>query len=174
MVTFKVPGKHGDHSITASDGTNTSKATFTVESTPPIIPQPLKPEMGVKVKTPITFDWEDVTDNSSPVTYNLQVALASDFTASSLLLDKTAIAKSEYTLTDTEELKLAGQTSRLFWKIKAIDAALNESDWTGTGDFSVSQPFKFTGWPLYLSIGVGAVLIFLLGFWMGRRTAFYY
>jgi hypothetical protein len=175
VVTFQVPpGKHGDHTITASDGTNSNKATFTVESTPPKIPQPEKPQMGVKVKAPITFDWEDVTDNSSPVTYNLQVASASDFVGSSLILDKKDIAKSEYTLTEAEELKLAGQTDRLFWRIKAVDAALNESDWTGAGDFSISQPFKFTGWPLYLSIGVGVVLIFLFGFWMGRRTAFYY
>jgi hypothetical protein len=175
VITFQVPpSKHGDHTITASDGTNTNKATFTVESTPPKIPQPIKPEMGVKVKAPVTFDWEDVTDNSSPVTYDLQVASASDFAGSSLILDKKDIAKSEYTLTDDEELKLAGQTDRLFWRIKAVDAALNESEWTGAGDFSISQPFKFTGWPLYLSIGVGAVLIFLFGFWMGRRTAFYY
>jgi hypothetical protein len=175
LITFQVPpGKHGDHTITASDGTNTNKATFTVESTPPKIPQPVKPEMGVKVKAPITYDWEDVTDNSSPVTYNLQVASASDFAPSSLILDKTAIAKSEYTLTEVEELKLAGQTSRLFWRIKAVDAALNESDWSGAGEFSVAQPFKFAGWPLYLTIGIGAVLVFLFGFWIGRRTAFYY
>jgi hypothetical protein len=175
LITFQVPpGKHGDHTITANDGTSTNKATFTVESTPPKIPQPLNPQMGVKVKAPVTFDWEDVTDNSSPVTYDLQVASDSDFAGSSLILDKKDIAKSEYTLTEVEELKLAGQTDRLFWRIKAIDAAQNESEWTGAGDFSISQPFKFAGWPLYLTIGVGAVLVFLFGFWMGRRTAFYY
>ena len=175
IASFKVPvSKSGAHDIIASDGTNTLKLPYTVESTPPKIPQPLTPEMGVKVSAPVTFDWEDVTDESSPVTYDLQVASASDFAGSSLILDIKDIAKSEYTLTDDEELKLAGQTDRLFWRIKAIDAASNESDWTGAGDFSISQPFKFTGWPLYLSIGVGAVLIFLLGFWMGRRTAFYY
>jgi hypothetical protein len=168
------PGKHGDHTITASDGTHTSKITFTVESVPPKIPQPEKPEMGVKVKSPITFTWGVVTDNSSPVTYNLQVASAPDFSASSLILDKTALDKSEYILTEAEELKLAGQESSSFWRVKAVDAALNESDWTGAGQFSIAQPFKFTGWLLYATIGVGVVLIFLFGFWMGRRTAFYY
>jgi hypothetical protein len=175
VITFQVPpSKHGDHTITASDGTNTNKATFTVESTPPKIPQPIKPEMGVTVKAPVTFDWEDVTDNSSPVTYDLQVASAADFAGSSLILDKKDITKSDYTLTDDEELKLAGQADRLFWRIKAVDAAQNESEWTGVGDFSISQPFKFAGWPLYLAIGIGAVLVFLFGFWIGRRTAFYY
>jgi hypothetical protein len=167
-------GKHGDHTITASDGPHTSKITFTVESVPPKIPQPLKPEMGVKVKSPITFTWGVVTDNSSPVSYNLQVASASDFSASSIVLDKTALSKSEYILTEAEELKLAGQESSFFWRAKAVDAALNESDWTGAGQFSIAQPFKFTGWPLYAAIGVGVVLVFLFGFWMGRRTAFYY
>jgi hypothetical protein len=168
------PGKHGDHTISVSDGTNTKTATFTLESVPPKVPQPQKPEMGVKAKTPITFAWASVTDNSSPVTYHLQVAYAPDFAASSLLLDKTALSKNEYILTEAEELKLAGQESSLFWRIKAIDAALNESDWTGAGQFSIAQPFKFTGLPLYATIGVGVVLIFLFGFWMGRRTAFYY
>ena len=168
------PGKHGEHSITASDGTHTSKITFTVESVPPRVPQPEKPEMGVKVKAPVTFAWASVTDNSSPVSYNLQVASASDFSASSIVLDKPALSKSEYILTEAEELKLAGQESSFFWRVKAVDAALNESDWTGAGQFSVAKPFKFTGWPLYLAIGVGVVLIFLFGFWMGRRTAFYY
>jgi hypothetical protein len=55
-----------------------------------------------------------------------------------------------------------------------VDAALNESTWTGANEFSLAKPFEFTGWPLYLTIGVGALVLFLLGLWVGRRSAFYY
>ena len=62
VAIVKVPPiKAGEHTITISDGTNTGEVTFTVEAVPPPIPAPLLPEMGVKAKTPVTFDWEDVT-----------------------------------------------------------------------------------------------------------------
>ncbi len=173
-VTFTVPaGKYGAHTITATDGVNSGTYTFTVESTAPEVPQPNSPSMGAAVKSPPTFDWNDVTDLSAPVTYKLQIATSTDFAANSIVLDKTGIVASGYTLTDAEASQLTGDVT-YYWREKAVDAAQNESAWTGAGEFTISQPFEFTGWPLYLTIGVGAVLMFLLGLWIGRRTAFYY
>jgi hypothetical protein len=160
---------HGSHTITASDGTYISSADFIVESDAPITP--LSPAGGASVDSPVTFVWKVVTDNSSPVTYNLQIATSSNFTADSIVIDKTALTNSEYKL--SEELKLSSEVP-YYWRVKFVDAALNESNWTGAGAFTVSQPFTFTGWPLYLTICVGAVVIFLFGLWIGRRTAFYY
>jgi hypothetical protein len=175
VAQFTVPAsKHGEHTITASDGTNTSELTFTVESVAPATPMPLLPEMGVKVKSPISFDWEDVTSESSPVTYALQVATDKDFTADSIILDKTALAESEYTLTEAEELELATMETPYYWRVRAVNAALNEGEWTGTGEFYVTAPFAFPNWALYTLLGFGAVLIFGIGYWLGRRTAFYY
>ncbi|GAJ06072.1 unnamed protein product, partial [marine sediment metagenome] len=89
VVAFEVPvSKYGDHTITLSDGINTHELTFTVESTPPQVPSPLLPEMGVKLKPPISFDWKDVDDESTPVTYTLQVAISTDFSAASIVLEK--------------------------------------------------------------------------------------
>lgn len=174
VATFAVPPSiHGDHKIVASDGTNTKESKFTVESVAPKIPQPQQPAMGAKVKPPISFEWDDVTDASTPVTYTLQIAMDKDFTASSMMLEKTGITKTSYTLTDTEESKLAGKQTPYYWRIKAVDAAQNEGDWTGAGEFYVAQSFTFTGWPLYATIGIGAVLVFLLGLFVGRRTAYY-
>jgi hypothetical protein len=174
VITFQAPSSmHGIHAITASDGTNIASANFTVESIPPIVPLPLSPGMGASVDLPATFDWADVIDASLPVTYNLQIATSANFTADSIVIDKTALTKSEYTLSELDELKLGGEVT-YYWREQAVDAALNASDWTGAGAFTVSQPFTFTGWPLYLTICVGAVLIFLFGLWIGRRTAFYY
>jgi outer membrane protein OmpA-like peptidoglycan-associated protein len=175
MATFKAPpSKGGPHYIIVSDGANTANTTYTVETKAPPVPPPLLPEMGAKVKSPITFDWTDVTDDSLPVTYELQIATDKTFTTSSIVLDKKALDKSEYIFTETDELDLAGQADPYFWRVKSIDAALNESGWTGTGEFYVGAPSSFPKWALYTIIAVAALLIFFIGFWIGRRTAFYY
>jgi hypothetical protein len=175
VATFAVPASaHGEHTITATDGTNTNTTTFELESDPPKIPVPLSPAMGASIKSPLKFDWEDVTDESSPVTYRFQIATSSNFAANTIVIDKSGITKSEYTLTDIEELRLTSDENKYYWREEAVDAAQNESGWTGAGEFSVSQPFKFTGWPMIVVIIVGAVVMWLFGFWIGRKTAFYY
>jgi len=176
VAVFQVPeSEAGDHTITASDGTNTLELTFTIESDPPEIPVPLKPEMGVQAETPILFSWQEVTDASAPVTYTLQVATDEDFTESNILLEKEQLTKTEYTLTDDESKKLVeGEQTNYYWRVKAIDAAANESDWTGAGEFSVNKPFSLPSWAVYTLLGLGGLLLFGIGYLLGRRTAFYY
>jgi hypothetical protein len=175
VATFQVPAsRHGANTISVSDGTSTNELTFTVESVPPATPPPLLPEMGVKVKSPILFDWDDATDASSPVTYDLQIATDRNFLASSMVLEKAALAESEYTLTEEEELILAGMETPYYWRIRAVDAAQNEGMWTGTGEFYVTTPFSLPDWAKYTLYGIGGVLLFGIGYWLGRRTAFYY
>ena len=169
------PSTHGEHIITVSDGTNTNTVTYTVESVAPETPPPLLPEMGVKLKSPGTFDWEDITDDSMPVTYVLQIATDDDFSEASMVMEITDIELSTYTLTEAEELKLAGSQDALYWRVQAVDAASNESEWTGAGEFySGGGSGSFPSWALYTLLGIGAVLIFGIGYWLGRRTAFYY
>jgi hypothetical protein len=172
---FKVPaGAHGDQKITISDGTNVVTKTFTVETTPPKVPQPVKPQLGAKVKSPVLFDWQEVTDDSLPVTYRLQIATDKSFGAGTIVVDKSGLDTSSYTLTDAEEKALAGQDTPYYWRVKSIDAAANESEWTGAGEFYISGPFVFPRWALILVIVGGAIVMFLIGLWVGRRTAFYY
>ena len=174
-AAFKVPpSKHGSHTITAGDGTSTKEITFAVESVAPKTPSPLLPGIGLKVKSPISFDWKDVTDESTPVTYVLQIATAKDFKAGSIVLEKTGLPKSEYILAEAEELKLADKGTPHYWRVRAIDAALNEGKWTSVSQFYVAVPFALPSWALYTIIGVAAVLIFAIGYWIGRRTAFYH
>jgi hypothetical protein len=175
MSTFTAPAsKAGEHTITVTDGTNSATTVFTVESKAPQTPPPLLPEMGSKPKSPLTFDWEDVSDASAPVTYDLQIASDDTFAAASIVLDKTAIPKSEYTLSELDELKLENQEEAYYWRVRAVDAASNVSPWTGAGEFYMGGASAFPGWALYTIIGVGGVILFLLGLWVGRRTAFYY
>jgi len=176
MAIFRAPpSAHGEHVITVSDGTNTNTVTYTVESVAPATPQTLLPEEGVKVKSPANFDWEDVTDESMPVTYVLEIATDDTFAASSIVLEITDIELSTYTLTEAEELKLAGRKDAYYWRIQAVDAASNGSEWTGAAEFYVGGASgSFPSWALYTILGIGAVLIFGIGYWLGRRTAFYY
>jgi hypothetical protein len=175
LTSFQVPSKpSGNNTITATDGINMGAKTFLLESISPPMPPPQRPLMGEAASSPVTFDWDDVTDNSTPVTYRLQIATSANFTADSLILDKTGILASQYTLNDDEMKKLSTDVPTYYWREKAVDAAYNESGWTGANEFSVAKPFSFTGWPLYVTIVLGALLFFLVGIWVGRRTAFSY
>ncbi len=175
LVTFQAPpSAGGPHIITVTDGIHTAETTYTVETTPPSTPPPLLPRLGAKVNSPIRFDWEDVTDDSSPVKYALQISTDSSFSATSIVLEKTGLEVSEYTLTQQEELALAGKETPYYWRIKAIDAASNESAWSGPGEFYVSPPFSFPTWAIIVLSILGALIFFGVGYWLGRRTAFFY
>jgi len=175
LVTFQAPpSAGGPHIITVTDGIHTAETTYTVETTPPSTPPPLLPRLGAKVNSPIRFDWEDVTDDSSPVKYALQISTDSSFSATSIVLEKTGLEVSEYTLTQQEELALAGKETPYYWRIKAIDAASNESVWSGPSEFYVSPPFSFPTWAIIVLSILGALIFFGVGYWLGRRTAFFY
>ena len=175
VAVLKVPAaKAGEHTITVSDGTNTNEVTFTLETVPPPIPMPLRPEMGVKAKTPVTFDWEDVTAEAEPVTYSLQVATSEDFEEDTIVLEKTGLEESEYVTTEAESVALGGREGAYYWRVRAVDATETEGEWTGAGEFSVSKAFSFPQWALYTLMGLGALVLFGVGYWMGRRTAYYY
>jgi len=174
-ATFTIPASTpGAHTITATDGTNTLTETFYMESSPPSTPQPLLPLMDSKAKQPVLFDWEDVTDPSG-VTYTLQIATDENF--ATVVLEKTDIAASEYTLTAEEKLPSRSLEEPYYWRVKAIDGAYNESGWTGAGTFAVGGLFDFSsrpGWLIHLWWGLGAMGAGLGGYFMGKRRAYYY
>jgi hypothetical protein len=175
VAMLKVPaGKAGEHTITVSDGVNTNEVTFTLEVVPPPIPMPLLPKMGVKAKTPVAFDWEDVAVEAKPATYALQVATDKDFDEDTIVLEKTGLADSKYTTTEAESIALAGREAVYYWRVRAVDAADTEGEWTGAGEFYVKKSFSFPQWALYTLMGLGALVLFGVGYWMGRRTAYYY
>ncbi|MBI2860826.1 MAG: IPT/TIG domain-containing protein [Chloroflexi bacterium] len=175
-ASFKAPAsKAGARKVTASDGASTAEMTFTMESMPPLAPEPMLPEMGVKVKSPIAFDWKDVKDESLPVTYTLQIAGEDDFNAASILLEKKGLTRSEYSLTEAEEKKLEARDEPYFWRVRVIDAASNEGSWTGAGEFIVPGGFQMSlpKWAQYTFLGLGGLFLFAVGFWVGRRTSYY-
>jgi hypothetical protein len=172
-ATFKVPeSAPGTHIITASDGINTLTSTFVMESEAPPIPQPLLPKMDTKAESLTEFDWEAVTDDSLPVTYTLQVATDEDFTSASIVLAKVGLPGSDYTLTEGEKLDPTKKEEPYYWRVKAIDGAFNESQWSAPGSFYVGGLF-FPGWITHLWWGLGALGAGFLGYYLGKRRAYY-
>ncbi len=175
VSVFQVPAStSGDHTVTITDGTNTEELTFTVQTEPPPVPAPLLPEMGITVKPPISFDWKSVTADNPPATYTLQIATDKDFPADSIVMEKKELTKSEYTISEEEALELADEQGAFYWRIRAVDGVGTPSDWTGPGQFFVTQPFSLPNWAIYTLLGIGGLLLFAIGYWMGRRTAYYY
>jgi len=169
--TFEVPPSAGGmHVITVTDGENTDQTSFFMESTPPALPTTLLPEMDTKADSKAEFDWTDVSDASLPMTYELQVATNSQFTADSIMVNKIGLPTSAYTLSDAEELESAGEDAPYYWRVRAKDAASNAGEWTSGTRFTVGTTFSMPGWLIYTLIGIGAVLILFLGLWLGKRS----
>jgi hypothetical protein len=179
-ATFKAAvSTGGEHSVIATDGTITQQLAFLMESTPPSTVYPQLPLMDSKLEK-WRFDWcgdatdltKEVTDLSLPITYTLQVATEEDFSLGSLVLEKTGLTESEYTIIKEERLKSVSKETPYYWRVKAIDAASNESQWSGTGSFYVGFTFSMPQPVIYTLLGVGALLLGVLGFWLGRKTAY--
>lgn len=170
--SFTIPAsKAGEHTIRATDGVSTKEVTFYMESTAPPAPALVLPETDTKASSKTEFQWEGVTDDSLPVTYELQVATNNQFTADSIVVNKIVLTGLTYTLSDEEELESTGEDAPYYWRVRAKDGASNFSTWTNGSAFTVGNGFKWPGWLTYTLIGIGAVLIFFLGLWLGRRSA---
>jgi hypothetical protein len=131
-ASLKIPkSKAGDHTIKISDGSNTiSSATFSVDSTPPPVPNPTSPPDGSKIGltgnvTP-TFKWSSVIDTNytSGIIYNFQIDTDPAFPHP--LLQETALTGTRYTLMNTEALP----RGQYYWRIQAVDPASNASSWS--------------------------------------------
>lgn len=163
------PSIAGPHVITVSDTVITKTFDFIMESNPPPIPALVLPLVDTKLKDG-TFDWGEVTDPepSNPVTYSLQVAIDADFTTP--LVDKTGLTTSAYTLLDEEKLESTGKDEPYYWHVRAVDAASNASAWSEASTFTVGFSFEFTGWVMWVIMGAIALVFFIFGVWIGKRS----
>ena len=169
-ATITVPaGQSGAQTVTASDGTSTVTANFDVESTAPPVPSTLLPLAGDKAKSQTAFDWADVTDPSQPVTYGLQIANDANFT--SMVLQKTGLTDSGYTLTEGEKLASTGQEAPYYWRVRAVDGAGNTGNWSTASSFTVGFSFGvIPGWALFTLMGIAALLVGLVVYLVVLRT----
>ena len=136
----------------------------------PAVPALLLPANDSPVELPIHFSWQAVSSLSPPVTYNLQIAKDLDFT--SPLLDKTGLVNPEQLVSKDDHVKFKKGVI-YYWRVKAIDAAHNKSDWSPTGSFRFMPVSAFPSWATYTLISIGAILAVLIAFRFGRKTAFH-
>ncbi len=161
--------------VKAIDGAGNESEWSTRESfyvAAPPAPKLVLPESDIKAEAETYFDWKDVTSLSPPITYHLQLASDKDF--ASLVLEKKGLIKSEYTVLEEEKLAAVKKEVPYYWRVKAVDGAANESEWSTPGSFYVGFSLALPGWLIYTLIGLGAVIVGFLAFWIGRRTAYYY
>jgi hypothetical protein len=172
-ATFGIPkSAAGAHTITASDGTNSLEVPFYMEAQAPGKPQLVLPETGTKTKSLTEFDWESVEDPSG-VTYDLQVATSEDFAAASIVLDIEGLTDSEYTITAKEEaLPSRSEEEPYYWRVRAIDGASNTGAWSDVSNFHVG--FAWPDWIIHLWWGLGVIGAIFLGYFLGKRRAYYY
>ncbi len=164
------PGRHGPRPITATDGTNTATATFTLESMPPPTPSLLTPETAARAKSRAYFDWEAVTDPSG-VTYTLQIAKDDEFSRTSIVVEKIGISASEYLLSEEEKLESTGKEP-YYWRVKAADGAGNETI-SAVGSFHVGLSFsKLPAWVQLLIVSVIVLLVGYACFRVWRRWSY--
>jgi len=107
-----------------------SKAySFSIDSTPPPLPTLKKPadNSGTTDTTP-KLQWNKAKGASE---YQLQVSPAEDF--GTTLVD-VPVAKNKYALSAAEALGYG----TYYWRVRATDAAGNQSDWSATYSFSVT------------------------------------
>ncbi|MCK4723951.1 MAG: hypothetical protein KAT75_11635, partial [Dehalococcoidia bacterium] len=112
---------------------------------------------------------EDV-DDPSGVTYTLQIASDADFTA--IVLEKEDLTDSDYNLTGVETLQPTVKEAPYYWRVKAIDGAFNESQWSTSRSFYIVSATGFPDWAKITLIVFGVLAAAFLAFWLGRRTAF--
>jgi len=129
--TITIPkSKAGAHVITVIDQENNeSKAYFNVENVPPSSPRLLSPEDGSRAGLlkgyQVTFRWREVTDPSG-VSYILQINDEPDFTKP--ILEKTDFLGTTFTPASADTLS----DNDYYWRVKAVDGASNESEWSET------------------------------------------
>jgi len=160
QATFVAAGSAGQHIVSASDGTDTLSVSFVIESQAPAAPALALPEGGSIAEAQTVFDWADVADDSLPVTYTLQVATSTDFTPATLVLEKTGLTASGYTLTEGQALEALEEEAPYYWRVRATDGHVK------------SAGFNLPDGVLYALMGVGGLALLGLGFWLGRRTSY--
>jgi len=169
-TAFIIPqGNSGSYDVNATDGTNSATATFILESKSPPVPDFLSIDTTLNGQTITHLDWKDATDPSG-VTYHLQAGADLEFTQ--ILLEKTGLTDSAYTMTKADRLKSGGKSYSYFWRVKAVDGASNESEWSFPETIQTEikyKPIDTIDIEKYLWIIMGVLVLVIIGTLVSKR-----
>jgi hypothetical protein len=164
IVTNVPASKGGSHLITVTDGTSTLTTDFTMDSIPPVQPVLILPAPLTKANKNSTFSWQAVSDPSD-VIYTFQIA--TDNTFSNLVLHKQGLTTTNYIFTEQDVPEPVSKKTPYYWRVKAIDGASNESDWSSPATFYIG--FVLADWTLYIVFTGIAILCGVFGFLLGKK-----
>jgi hypothetical protein len=178
-ITFEAKGMHGAQEV-AVEGMPGVSATFFMEGNPPAAPEPISPANGTGVgfvgKVTPTFEWSKVIDDSGIASYELQISTNStSFTAPvvSLSIPGENVTALDDTIAYTlpEDYALSGGT--YYWRLRAVDAAANEGQWTIVQSFHAGGRLPLWGL-IAIIVLVGVLVGFLVYFYVIRPRRSYY
>jgi len=165
-VDIIAPISHGgEHAIKVSNGNSLVTSTFLMDTTAPITPTLLTPLNDTKVKSDPSFAWQEVRDPSG-VTYILQISRDVNFGV--VLLEKSGLTSPVYQLLTTERLKTVSKQSPYYWRVRAVDAASNQSAWTTPSKFYVG--LFIPSYVIYIVFSIGIIVAGFVGYWVGARN----
>jgi hypothetical protein len=176
-VTFTARGKHGEQYVNASYNDNTvCSAMFYMEGAPPDEPTLNSP---VDARTGFfgsfvgricpTFKWSNVTDPSGIASYDLGIYDGGNSTISiSVPMEAVSFQGDIVAYTLPQEYALC--YGSYYWKVRAIDGAENEGNWTEAQYFHAGL---LPQWEM-IAIAAGLLLVVILvGIFIRRRRGYY-
>jgi hypothetical protein len=176
-VTFIAQGKHGEQYINASyEGNSTRSAVFYMEGTlpdEPTLDSPIDSRTGFfgsfTGRICPTFKWSNVTDPSGIASYDLQIYHGDNSTISIPVPIESVSFQGDIVAYSLSE-KYALAYGSYYWKVRAIDGAENEGNWTEAKSFRAGF---LPQWAM-ITIAVGLLLVVILvGMFIMRRRGYY-
>ncbi len=126
----------------------------------------LTPADGEKLEPEEYLAWEAVSDRSG-VRYVLQVAADELFTTgnnSSIVFQKAGIIEPKYFISEEE---LPGSGKPYYWRVRAVDNAFNEGEWSAVRTFYYRG--EFNSWFLYSLVIEGVIFSGMIAIWVIRK-----
>jgi hypothetical protein len=167
---FRIPvSRFGQHTVIASDGINSRKVIFTVESTPPVAPATVLPADGERMTKDIHFEWSTVSDPSG-VNYTFEIADDPKFV--NIIMSQSNVATNYIDITEDSKM-LPGKEKPYYWRVKAVDRASNEGAWSLVSSFYKGHTFftiisNMPDWVKWILVALGLALFGFMFFWIGH------
>ena len=116
----------------------------------------------------------DCTGNSTPSNGNVtELGVSTSQKCRRITADTPANAGYWITVPPQNKLNAVTEEAPYYWRVRAVDKALNEGEWSETATFYVGFGMNMPQAVIYVIIVGVALLLAVFTFWLGRKTAYY-